>query len=530
MLSRISWLWKGAAGSAILAAVAVGTLEDLRSIVLDRAFGAVFPQGDADAQCVDDHFAAVPRPDPAAFHLLLTQPLGDAEGRNLRIIDRTLRRLYGEDAAAPVQVEMLACPPILPEGGLASENARIALDRARDLRERSGADVVIWGDVIADGALIEIRMAGAGDAAAQAGDFASDAIVMESRFAESLGSMVAARALTLAQGAGVPVPDRDARMEEALAVIAPVEAAIPPGMAGRSRAELHVAAAIARQVLGLSRSDPALLTAAAGSFAAAAAQIDAGADPLRAAMLRGQEGVALTWAAEIASDPALLDRAIAALDAAAAQMPGDAPAALAEVLADRATARAAQVPFLADPAPALARVRADLEQAVALLPATAPLADRAALLRRLPALDVETGVAGGDLALLDRGIAGYRAALGDLTAAAAPPAVLADVNFALALALFNRVSFGDIDALPSARAALEAALAGRPLAEGPMIHAITQEVLARVLQAEAGILGTPGAADAARGHAQAARDAYAEAGAAENVAGAEALLAELAAP
>lgn len=149
--------WAVVTGCALLTGLAVGTVDDVSNAPIGALWAGAFLQAEERVACLDGHFTATPRPDDAIYLVVVTALRGDDDYRHLDQIARTLTRLYGEEAASLIQVESVACPPLLATGGNAAQELRQAQDGAQDVLRRAGADVVIWGDVLQAGRQIELR-------------------------------------------------------------------------------------------------------------------------------------------------------------------------------------------------------------------------------------------------------------------------------------------------------------------------------------------------------------------------------------
>ena len=242
VVGRVGGWWKAAAGCAICASLVAGVIEDARHWVWDRTVGFVFPAQASFDTCVARHMAEVTRPHGSpAFHVLVTVPASDDDRSQFSLIVRSLTRAYGEDATAPVQVEALDCAGMQPTGGIVAQGLEVARNRALALIEGTGADVVVWGEVLVPGEALELRFT-ARETIESRADYGADSIVLAPDFGTDLGALVASKALTSVRGlasgdSGVGLR----RAELAVAITAPLIAALPPDIDPQSQADLYYA-------------------------------------------------------------------------------------------------------------------------------------------------------------------------------------------------------------------------------------------------------------------------------------------------
>lgn len=243
---RIGIWWKAAAGCAICASLVAGVIEDVRHWITDRTLGRFWPDVATFEGCLGLREADLARPEGASFYVIVARPLGDSGAAKAQLVERSLRRAYGETDEAPVRVGLLDCVAPLPEGGQTDARFAKAQDRAQALIATTGADVVIWGEVLNDGRQIELRFARA-DGPDRAADFDAERVTLDAAFLDQMGNLVAARALAsvtaVVQGFD---PDRVARLDEAAALTAPLIetplTGLSPGMFG----EILLAHGVAR--------------------------------------------------------------------------------------------------------------------------------------------------------------------------------------------------------------------------------------------------------------------------------------------
>lgn len=301
-------------GCVLCSGVMVGMMEDTRHWVIDQASAMLFPPGPEQEACLDSYFDAPRAKLPGSYLIVLTDLVNDTDLTQTRLVDRTLRRLYGVDPAGGIQLEAIPCA-IFATSGNAAARVAAAETLARQTAERAGADVVIWGEVIQRDALIALSLTHATDSSAS--DFAVAQSSLDTGFADAIGALIAAKMLTLValgpQDAGTfLVP----RMEKVLSLTTPLVASPPPGMTEADLATLYRSHGDAHFFIGVQMMDLAHLTQSAKARRQVVALTPQARDPQGWADAQHDLGTALWAMADRGADSAVLSEAAEALAAA----------------------------------------------------------------------------------------------------------------------------------------------------------------------------------------------------------------------
>jgi len=256
-------------GCALCSGIAVGTIEDARHWAADRLGALLFPAAAGPSACLEDYFATATARDPGSYLIILTDLVNDADSTQTRLVDRTLRRLYGEDVGGAIQLEGIPCT-IYSTTGNAATRREAARQTARDIADRAQADVVIWGEVVAAGAEIELSMTHPDDSSRHGYTIAQS--TLSANFGADIGALVAAKMLTLVDlsVADYGVLQLD-RMNRVLTLTDPLLATPPTQMTAQNLADLQRARGTALWLIGDQTGDLTRLAAARTAFEAALA-------------------------------------------------------------------------------------------------------------------------------------------------------------------------------------------------------------------------------------------------------------------
>lgn len=486
MLQRLrAWLARPygiVTSCALCSGVVVGSIEDARHWAIDRAMAVLFPAGTAQQACLDTYFSTPAERVTGGYLIVVTDLANDPDQTQSRLVDRTLRRLYGVDPEGGIQLEAVPCV-LYGTSGNAAARMQSARKMAADVARRSGAEVVIWGEVVSRDALIALSMTHAADTSE--GDYAVSESRLAMDFAADLGALMAARILTL-----VTVTPEDTgtylvpRMERVLSLTEPLTANLPEGLSPEDRRDLFSAQGLAAYLVGFQSRDPARLAESVAAWQEVVALTPREEAPQDWAAAQHGLGNALWAEADVGGGAEPLDRSILAFEAALQERPRDgdagAWASTSQSLANAFATRAARAPQPGDLDRALAAYRD-------LLTFWTPEAD--------PVLWADTqfnfgnalaqGEAGApaDDARLEQAIAAYRASL-TVRAEDRLPMDFANSqnNLGLALATLGERR-GDAAMLSDAVAALEASGRAIPREQMPGDWAWRRASLASALVA-----------------------------------------------
>lgn len=182
------------ASCSVLAGIVLAFFQDVHNVALDRLSALIWPPLPAEQTCVEDYFSdTIDRP-PGSYLIIVTDMANDPDRAQSILIDRTLRRLIGEDLGSAIQMETIPCTIFSAAGNAAKRNEdakQLALENA----ERAGADVVLWGEVIAIDDLIALKMTHTAETGGR--DYRVEDNSLNADFGEDLGRLIAAKMLTL---------------------------------------------------------------------------------------------------------------------------------------------------------------------------------------------------------------------------------------------------------------------------------------------------------------------------------------------
>lgn len=238
---------------SVLAGIVLAFFQDIHNVALDRLSALIWPPLPAEQTCVEDYFSdTISRP-PGSYLIIVTDMANDPDRAQSILIDRTLRRLYSEDLGSAIQVETIPCTIFSAAGNAAKRNEDAKL-LALEIAERAGADVVLWGEVIAKDDLLALKMTHTAETGGS--DYKVEDNSLSADFGEDLGRLIATKMLTLSsltsqeQGSYV-VP----RMERILAITSPLVAALPSQMQNEEKANVLYAHALALYYIGAQSGD-----------------------------------------------------------------------------------------------------------------------------------------------------------------------------------------------------------------------------------------------------------------------------------
>ena len=277
VIGRVGGWWKAAAGCAICASLVAGLIQDARYWVWDRTVGYILPAQATFDTCLSRGVAALQRPEGALYQVIVTVPLGDQGQVAFRQIETSLTRAYGETQAAAIRVGALDCEPLKPTAGDSADRLATAEARADALLAGTGADVVLWGEVFADGKTMELRFAHPRDPQAVVGTdraavYEAGAITLDLNFGHDIGALIAARALDRTLDiAGSDRLDQGAVAAQILTLLSPLVAARPPGISDANYADVLFSEGVAAATAAAANADGAALLAAADRLAASEA-------------------------------------------------------------------------------------------------------------------------------------------------------------------------------------------------------------------------------------------------------------------
>ena len=304
-----SWMtrpYSVVAGCALCSGIAVGLIDDLRHQVTGAFYAVVFPE----PTCIDSALDGLGTPAPGVYRIILTELVNDADLTQTRLVDRTLRRLYGDDPGSVIQLAVLPCK-VYATIGYADQRRADAEALASRIAEASSADVVLWGEVIEQDNLINLSMTHATDT--EKVDYEVEQSSLTTDFGADMGWLIATKMLILVNLAAADagtylVP----RMERVLALTTPLVTSPPAQMTELDRGSLFLAHAEALSIIGQQSGDNAKLQEAVAAYSEALKGYTCACVPLDWAYIHNNLGNVLAILGEREGGTARLVAAVAA--------------------------------------------------------------------------------------------------------------------------------------------------------------------------------------------------------------------------
>ena len=270
----------------------MGIFQDVHNLALSKISSFIWPEGPAEQTCVETYFdAEIERP-LGSYLIIVTDLANDPDLTQSNLTDRSMRRLYGDDLGAAIQLERINCM-IYSTTGNAGQRAAAAEELASDIARRSGADVVLWGEVISRDELIALSMTHAN--MTLDGDYRVEKSTLTTDFGADMGAMIAAKMLTL-----VETTHRDEgnylepRMRRVLDLTAPLMVNPPAEIRLEDKSRLYFAHAKALQYIGMQANDVAKLEESVAAYQVVLHGLTRTDAPLDWAAIENNLGVALS--------------------------------------------------------------------------------------------------------------------------------------------------------------------------------------------------------------------------------------------
>ena len=170
------------------------------------------------SDCADlDQLNAAGRTEGAAFHIVMTNLLNDPDGTQTRILAQSLERLYQQ---SPVSFALMECI-VRDDGGNNDEIITRAEADAAVIAERTGADIVIWGESRKKDKELDLRLSHSFGTIKD--EFSVDEYELSTDFGANIGALIAGKMVGLTSTAGanrgkylVPLMERVSQMTGAL--------------------------------------------------------------------------------------------------------------------------------------------------------------------------------------------------------------------------------------------------------------------------------------------------------------------------
>jgi len=279
-------------GCALLTGIFLGIFQDVHNLALTKIHSFIWPESPVEQTCVETYFdAEIERP-LGSYLIILTDLANDSDLTQSNLIDRSMRRLYGDDLGAAIQLERINCM-IYSTTGNAGQRAASAKELASDIARRSGADVVLWGEVISRDELIALSMTHAN--MTLDGDYRVEESTLTTDFGADIGAMIAAKMLTLVetthQDEGTYLVPR---MRRVLDLTAPLMVNPPAQITPENQSRLYFAHAKALQYIGMQTNDVAKLEESVAAYQVVLQGSTQTVAPLDGAAIENNLGVVLS--------------------------------------------------------------------------------------------------------------------------------------------------------------------------------------------------------------------------------------------
>lgn len=366
------------------------------------------PEIESFAACVDRSVPNVQAVDGQKLSVILLPLINDPENMQSGLVQSTLEAFEGSNGPL-MQVQTVDCALVGDAGGLLNL-ASVAGENSVEIARRTGADVLIWGEVLPDDQRLELRANYPTDSGRA--NFATDELALTTNFGADQATVFAAKIWSVSS-----VVDRldadsvSSGMAATLETLLPISENPKPDLSLQQLGNLYHALGDAEYVLGLQTDDSIRLESAIDHYRSAAEMFERYRFPDDWTRNQNDLGVALTTLGKKDNRSQEIGLAVAALQDGIVETPRSrAPLVWAQLQAHLAEAlnalgtRDANNQMLADAVSAyrLALTVQDRENY--------PV-QWATSQHNLGAALQALGQRGGDAAILEESVAAYRAAL-----------------------------------------------------------------------------------------------------------------------
>ncbi|MEM1360278.1 MAG: tetratricopeptide repeat protein [Pseudomonadota bacterium] len=452
--------------------ITIGLLIGLLTNAGQKMVDQVFP-GFGQRICMESHLLTRDSSD-APFHIVLTGLRSDPGQNEFNRLVRSVERFDGQSDSA-LHTETLRCV-IWSNADDRVEARTNAEAKARRIAEKTGADVVIWGEVIDAGSSLELSILHPADVSRT--DYTIDGATLATAFGEDIGALIVAKVTTLSY-----VSDEMAgtHLVPILSQVRPVTSLLanapPTGLTPLQRYEIHFADALTHGYLAEQAGIRAYLLRSIEQYNQSLRYVERGQNPLDWAKTQNNLGVALSTLGERTGDSQLYQDAIRAQEAALQELTQDSvPLDWAKTQNNLGTALSTLGRRTGDPEMLQDAIRA-YEAALEELTRTRVPLDWAMTQNNLGAALSTLGERTGEPETLQDAIRAYQAALEELTQDSVPlDWAKTQNNLGVALTALGERT-GDPEMLQDAIRAFEAALEEWTQVRAPLDWAMTQNNL-----------------------------------------------------
>jgi hypothetical protein len=255
------------------------------------------------------------RSDPGVcFTIVVAKLEGDKDGAQTRHVIESLRHEFAPVAGGP-QVHIAPFPEALTPGpGEVTAADAAAEKKGRKWLKRVNADLLVWGSVAKEHALLRLRfLPREGSGAGSTPYSLSDKLELPADFGADLGAVLAVSAAAAIN----PIFEQQGRalaavIEPVARKLAPLAANPPASFSGETKASLWSAYAMAERQVGKERGDNARLETAIAYFRKALTERPRERIPLDWAMTQNNLGTALRSLGELENGTGRLEEAATA--------------------------------------------------------------------------------------------------------------------------------------------------------------------------------------------------------------------------
>ncbi|WP_306262185.1 tetratricopeptide repeat protein [Pararhizobium sp. IMCC21322] len=276
------------------------------------------PEVESFAACVDRSVPNLQAVDGQKLSVILLPLINDAENIQSGLVQSALETFEGSDGPL-IQVQTVDCA-LVDDAGSLLKLASIASENSVEIARKTGADVLIWGEVLPDDQLLELRMNYPVDSGRA--HFATDQLALKTDFGTDQETVFAAKIWSMST-----VVDRlDADsisdgMAATLEALTPISVNPKPELSLQQLGNLYHALGDAEYVLGLQTEDSNRLESAIDHYRSAAEMFERYRFTDDWARNQNDMGVALTALGKKDNRNQEIGLAITALQDAIVEMP-----------------------------------------------------------------------------------------------------------------------------------------------------------------------------------------------------------------
>lgn len=286
--------------------------------VLGYQFFGPKPEVESFAACVDRSVPNLQAVDGQKLNVILLPLINDAENIQSGLVQSALEGFEG--AGGPLmQVQTVDCA-LVGNAGSMLELASVASENGIEIARRTGADVLIWGEMLPDDQRLELRVNYPVDSGRA--HFATDQLALKTNFGADQKTVFAAKiwsASTVVDGLDADIMSNG--MEAALEALLPISVNPKPDLSLQQLGNLYHALGDAEYVLGLQTEESDRLESAIDHYRSAAEMFERYRFPDDWARNQNDLGVALTTLGKKDNRNQEIGLAITALQDAIVEIP-----------------------------------------------------------------------------------------------------------------------------------------------------------------------------------------------------------------